>query len=426
MAGGPSHLETLRLQAGAEGARRQAVPRVVHEGPAARAAPEHDADRPRAVRRVRTSTARAGRRSPTLFPHIGQDRRRHLHRPVDGDRADQPRPGPGVHEHRLDPQGPAEHGLVARSTASGPRPTACPGFIVLMSPDARAAAAAGLGPAVVERVPAEPVPGHPVPVQGRRGPLRRQPAGRVARARSGRWSTRSSGSTACSPRTGTTRRSQTRISQYEMAFKMQTRVPELTDFASEPQDDARPVRREAARRRQLRLQLPARPPAGRARRAVHPALPPRLGPPRRHRDGHADRGARRPTRPAPALVQDLKQRGMLDDTLVIWGGEFGRTPMGQGTGRDHHINAFSHVDGRRRHQGRHHLRRDRRTRLPRRSRTSSRCATCTRRCCTCCGIDHERFTVKFQGLDAKLTGVERRGWSRNCWPSYARASPAAA
>jgi uncharacterized protein (DUF1501 family) len=42
-----------------------------------------------------------------------------------------------------------------------------------------------------------------------------------------------------------------------------------------------------------------------------------------------------------ALVQDLKQRGMLEDTLVIWGGEFGRTPMGQGSGRDHHINAFS-------------------------------------------------------------------------------------
>ncbi len=42
-------------------------------------------------------------------------------------------------------------------------------------------------------------------------------------------------------------------------------------------------------------------------------------------------------KPSAALVKDLKQRGMLDDTLIIWGGEFGRTPMGQGTGRDHHI-----------------------------------------------------------------------------------------
>ncbi|MBI3416863.1 MAG: DUF1501 domain-containing protein, partial [Verrucomicrobia bacterium] len=42
-----------------------------------------------------------------------------------------------------------------------------------------------------------------------------------------------------------------------------------------------------------------------------------------------------------ALVKDLKQRGLLDDTLILWGGEFGRTPMGQGSGRDHHILAFS-------------------------------------------------------------------------------------
>jgi len=42
-----------------------------------------------------------------------------------------------------------------------------------------------------------------------------------------------------------------------------------------------------------------------------------------------------------ALVRDLKQRGMLEDTLVVWGGEFGRTPMGQGDGRDHHIRGFS-------------------------------------------------------------------------------------
>ena len=48
--------------------------------------------------------------------------------------------------------------------------------------------------------------------------------------------------------------------------------------------------------------------------------------------------------PAAALVKDLKQRGLLDDTLVIWGGEFGRTPMGEPretTGRDHHIEAFT-------------------------------------------------------------------------------------
>jgi uncharacterized protein (DUF1501 family) len=46
-------------------------------------------------------------------------------------------------------------------------------------------------------------------------------------------------------------------------------------------------------------------------------------------------------RPTAALVTDLKRRGMLDETLVVWGGEFGRTPMSQRSGRDHHIKAFS-------------------------------------------------------------------------------------
>ena len=46
-------------------------------------------------------------------------------------------------------------------------------------------------------------------------------------------------------------------------------------------------------------------------------------------------------RPTAALINDLKQRDMLKDTLIVWGGEFGRTPMGQGNGRDHHIKGFS-------------------------------------------------------------------------------------
>ena len=56
----------------------------------------------------------------------------------------------------------------------------------------------------------------------------------------------------------------------------------------------------------------------------------------------AYQGARKSDRPTAALINDLKQRGMLDDTLVVWGGEFGRTPMSQGgDGRDHHIKGFS-------------------------------------------------------------------------------------
>ena len=73
----------------------------------------------------------------------------------------------------------------------------------------------------------------------------------------------------------------TRIAQYEMAYRMQTSVPELTDLSNEPDRDLRAVRPRVAQARHLRRQLPARAPAGRARRALHPALPPRLGPAQR-------------------------------------------------------------------------------------------------------------------------------------------------
>ena len=130
-----------------------------------------------------------------------------------------------------------------------------------------------------------------------------------------------------------------------MAFRMQTSVPELTDISQRAQAHPRPVRARRAHAGHLRSLLPAGPPAGRARRAVRPDLPPRLGP------------ARQPGRRLPLqckdvdqaaypLVTDLKQRGLLDDTLVIWGGEFGRTIYCQGKltrenyGRDHHPKCF--------------------------------------------------------------------------------------
>ena len=106
-----------------------------------------------------------------------------------------------------------------------------------------------------------------------------------------------------------------------------------------------------------------------------------------------------------ALVKDLKERGMLDDTLVIWGGEFGRTPMGQGSGRDHHINAFSlwlaggGIKGGMTYGATDELG----------YRSVENVVTMHDLHATMlrlCGIDHSRFTVKFQGLDSKLTGVE--------------------
>ncbi len=132
---------------------------------------------------------------------------------------------------------------------------------------------------------------------------------------------------------------ETRISQYEMAFRMQTSVPELIDFSAEPQSVRDLYGVNAADGSFAANCLLARRLAERGVRFIQLY----------HRDwdhherivsgiketaGHVDRGS-------AALIMDLKQRGMLDDTLVIWGGEFGRTPMAQGDGRDHHIRGFS-------------------------------------------------------------------------------------
>jgi Protein of unknown function (DUF1501) len=133
---------------------------------------------------------------------------------------------------------------------------------------------------------------------------------------------------------------QTRVAQYEMAFKMQASVPGLADISSEPQAirDMYGVRNPGDGSFASNCLL-ARRLAERGVRFIqlyhrgwdhHGDLDARIQEASRHVD-----------QASAALIKDLKQRGMLDETLVIWGGEFGRTPMGQGTGRDHHIHAFS-------------------------------------------------------------------------------------
>jgi hypothetical protein len=131
----------------------------------------------------------------------------------------------------------------------------------------------------------------------------------------------------------------TRITAYETAFRMQTSVPELIDLANEPKHILALYGTEGADGSFSANCLLARRLAERGVRFIqlyhrdwdhHGAI-------REHVKGTAaevDRGAM-------ALVKDLRQRGMLDETLVIWGGEFGRTPMAQGNGRDHHIKGFS-------------------------------------------------------------------------------------
>ena len=198
---------------------------------------------------------------------------------------------------------------------------------------------------------------------------------------------------------------QTRISQYEMAFRMQTSVPELTDFSQEPKHILdmygilHPGDGSFASNCLMARRLAER--GTRFIQVYHRAWD-------HHNDIARDMpgSAKNVDRASAALVMDLKQRGMLDDTLVIWGGEFGRTPMGQGTGRDHHILAFSiwlagggikgglawgstdelgyrYVeDGQKMHVHDLHA-----TML------------------YLCGIDHKRLTYRFQGRDFRLTDV---------------------
>jgi hypothetical protein len=131
----------------------------------------------------------------------------------------------------------------------------------------------------------------------------------------------------------------TRIAQYEMAFKMQTSVPELMDVSKEPAATldlygAKPGDGSFASNCLLARRLAER--GVRFIQLYH-----------RDWDHHGNikndikLKAEEVDRPAYALLTDLKQRGMLDETLIIFGGEFGRTPMGQGDGRDHHIKGFS-------------------------------------------------------------------------------------
>jgi hypothetical protein len=131
----------------------------------------------------------------------------------------------------------------------------------------------------------------------------------------------------------------TRISQYEMAFRMQASVPELMDLSDEPKEILEMYGTKGSDGSYAANCLLARRLAERGVRFIQLY----------HRDwdhhGNLKNDIRLKSqevdKPTAALITDLKQRGMLDETLVVWGGEFGRTPMAQGTGRDHHIKGFS-------------------------------------------------------------------------------------
>lgn len=204
----------------------------------------------------------------------------------------------------------------------------------------------------------------------------------------------------------------TRINSYEMAFRMQARAPELLDFSQESQATldlygAKPGDPKAAFANNC---LMARRLAERGVRFIqvyHASWDHHS-----NVEGGVRQSCGQTDQASAALIQDLKQRGMLEDTLVVWGGEFGRTPMveasaalGRSLGRDHHPQAFTMwlagggikpgiSLGRTDELGFHvvedavHVHDMQATILH------------------CLGIDHRRLSFRFRGLNVRLTGVE--------------------
>jgi hypothetical protein len=203
----------------------------------------------------------------------------------------------------------------------------------------------------------------------------------------------------------------TRIAQYEMAFRMRTSVPDLMALADEPEHTfdlyGQDARKPGTFARNCVL---ARRMAERGVRFVqlfhrgwdqHGNLPRDL----RNQCEDVDRAS-------AGLVADLKQRGMLDDTLVVWGGEFGRTIYSQGGltptnhGRDHHGRCFTKwLAGGGVKRGFEYGKTDAYSYNIHEDPVHIRDLNAT--ILHALGIDHERFTFAYQGLDQRLTGVEQ-------------------
>lgn len=204
----------------------------------------------------------------------------------------------------------------------------------------------------------------------------------------------------------------TRISQYEMAFRMQASVPDLTNIESETAetlDMYGPAVRDPGSF--AHSALLARRLVQRGVRVVqllhrgwdqHGDLPRQIG-----------NQCKQVDQPIAALIKDLKRLGMLKDTLVVWGGEFGRTVYSQGGlsrdnyGRDHHPRNFcmwmagGGIKG-----GITYGQTDDFSYNITENPVNINDLNAT--ILHCMGIDHERFTYKFQGLDQRLTGVEKQ------------------
>jgi len=199
----------------------------------------------------------------------------------------------------------------------------------------------------------------------------------------------------------------TRIAQLELAFKMQMSVPQLMDISDESQETLDLYGCSGADGSFAYNCLLARRLAERGVRFIHLY----------HRgwDHHNDIVKYMKIcgglcdQPSAALIKDLERRGMLEDTLVIWGGEFGRTPMFQGNkggaGRDHHMRGFTMwMAGAGIKPGASYGETDELGYFAAVDPFHVRDLHATM--LHQLGIDHRRFSVPFQGLDMRLTGVE--------------------
>ncbi|MFN5706851.1 MAG: DUF1501 domain-containing protein [Planctomycetota bacterium] len=208
---------------------------------------------------------------------------------------------------------------------------------------------------------------------------------------------------------------ETRIAQYELAARMQTSIPELTDFSGETQETLdlygvkQPGDGSFASNCLLARRLAER--GVRMIQLYHRAW-----------DHHGNLkndmaiAARDVDRASAALVRDLQRLGMLDETIVIWGGEFGRTPMGQGNGRDHHILSMcAWVAGGGFRGGLTYGATDelgyRAVEDP--VSVHDLHATLLRQF----GVDHKRLTYRYQGRDFRLTDVSGEIVTEICQPS---------
>ncbi|QDT86155.1 DUF1501 domain-containing protein [Gimesia chilikensis] len=203
---------------------------------------------------------------------------------------------------------------------------------------------------------------------------------------------------------------QARINSYEMAYRMQTSVPDLMDLSSETQKTFEMYGPESRKPGSFAANcLLARRMTERGVRFVQLF----------HRgwDQHVSLKSQLPNQcldvdqPSAALIKDLKQRGLLDETLVIWGGEFGRTVYSQGAigspsaGRDHHGRCFSiWMAGGGIKRGFEYGKTDDFCYNVVENPVHIRDMNAT--ILHCMGIDHRRLTFKYRGLDARLTGVE--------------------